>query len=68
MKKFLKPTFFLAILLLSLSSFAQDEDPDLPPGDPGAKAPINDYIPFFILGASVLGFYFIKKKESKSIS
>lgn len=67
MKKILKPMLFAAILLVSLNCFAGDEDnPDLPGGDPGAQVSINEYIPFFVLGASALGLYFIKKKEVKS--
>lgn len=66
MNKTIIPLIYVLIFLLSASSFAQsedDENPDDLPGDPGAVAPINDYIPVLIFGAAGLGIYFLRKKE-----
>ena len=68
MKKFLKTIFYTAFLLISLNALAgEGDDPELPGGDPGA-APIDDYIPLLIIGATALGIYFLKKKEVKVLS
>ena len=67
MKKFFKTILYTAVLLISLNAFAgEDDDPDALPGDPGA-APIDDYMPLVIIGATALGFYFLKKKEVKPV-
>lgn len=66
MKRYLKIIFFTALFLTSTSIFAQDEDedPELPPGDPG-KAPISDYIPLLVVGAAMLAYRFLPKAENK---
>lgn len=55
-----------SMLLTSSNVFSQgDEDnPDAPPGDPGV-APINDYIPLLIIGATLLAFRFLPKAIKK---
>lgn len=65
MKKYFKIICITSMLLLSTNIFAQDEDdPDAPPGDPG-QAPIDDYIPLLIVGATVLAFRLLPKAAKK---
>ena len=66
MKRFLTIICIAGMLLTSNTVFSQnDEDnPDAPPGDPGV-APIDDYIPLLIIGATVLAFRFLPKAIKK---
>jgi|Laugresbdmm110sn_1035088.scaffolds.fasta_scaffold16744_2 hypothetical protein len=40
-----------------------NSNPDAPGGDPGV-APINDYLPFLLLGAITLGFVYTRKRRT----
>ncbi len=47
---------------------AQDDDEILFPSEnPGAPAPINDYLPLLLLGGIALGFVYIRKRRTNTI-
>jgi hypothetical protein len=66
MQKIFKTKISLLIIMLTLCSneiFA-DDNPGGINGDPGAPAPIDNYIPLmFVIGIAIVFFYTFRKKS-----
>lgn len=57
----------MMLLTLNFTATAQDVDPDDPlSGDPGA-VPIGDYVPLMVVAAVGLGYFLIKRQQTKHV-
>ncbi len=63
-----KILFLIMLLMLVVQPMAAFDEGDSSPDPVDAplnpEAPIDDYIPLLILGAAILGFYFIPRKTA----
>ena len=71
MKKLINNTsklFIICLFFMGTQANAQDDDEILFPSEnPGAPAPINDYLPLLILGGIALGFVYTRKRRTNTI-
>jgi hypothetical protein len=68
MKKLINNTsklFIICLFFMGTQAKAQANDDDIlfPSENPGAPAPINDYLPLLLLGGIALGFVYTRKRR-----